>query len=357
VDARYGALGILDESAQGLQDFLFVGLTDEEAERIGALPVGRGLLGHLIEHPSPVRVPDIRTDPRASGTPAHHPPMTTFLGVPIRVRGEVFGNLYLTDKQSDTPFTTADEALATTLAAVAGVAVENFRLHGRVSELAALETRERIAREMHDTVIQRIFSIGLALEGIASRADAALAEDLERAAADLDDTVQQIRTAIFVGAQNDDSGQRPVARELAEYLTEITEPLGTATTVRFAGRVDELVEADAADATAHVIATLFAASRDVVRALHQHQPAEHLAVAVTIGTDLTLRVRADGDRSGPAPTMEAPDLEDPALEDLDLGELDLDDLAARTREVGGRMTAARSAAGPEITWSVPLTRT
>jgi signal transduction histidine kinase len=125
--ARYGALGVID-TAGGLEQFIHVGVDDETAARIGPLPAGQGLLGALIKDPRPIRLPAMSADPRSVGFPAGHPPMTNFLGVPILVRGAVFGNLYLTERRSG-DFTAEDEELVSALAATAGVAIENARLY------------------------------------------------------------------------------------------------------------------------------------------------------------------------------------------------------------------------------------
>ncbi len=125
--ARYGALGVRDQ-ADGLEQFVHVGIAEEMVSRIGHLPEGRGMLGALIEDPRPIRLRTIAEDARSVGFPAGHPPMSSFLGVPIRVREEVFGNLYLTER-ADGEFTAEDEELVSALAATAGVAIANARLY------------------------------------------------------------------------------------------------------------------------------------------------------------------------------------------------------------------------------------
>lgn len=127
VDARYGALGVIAPGGVGLQSFITVGIEEQAAAQIGALPKGRGLLGALIADPRPIRLARLSDDPRSAGFPAHHPPMTSFLGVPIAVRGEVFGNLYLTESARG-EFSADDEEVVLSLAATAGVAIENARL-------------------------------------------------------------------------------------------------------------------------------------------------------------------------------------------------------------------------------------
>jgi signal transduction histidine kinase len=128
VDARYGALGVIDDTRQ-LSQFLTVGIDEATAAEIGPLPRGGGILGLLINDPRPLRLHDLNDHPAAFGFPAHHPPMKSFLGVPIRVRSEVFGNLYLTEKVGGIDFDDEDERIVLALAAAAGVAIENARLY------------------------------------------------------------------------------------------------------------------------------------------------------------------------------------------------------------------------------------
>ncbi|MFR9676921.1 GAF domain-containing protein [Streptomyces sp. TR06-5] len=128
VDAEYGALGVIGEDGT-LAEFIPVGVSPEQIDAIGPLPTGHGLLGELIRHPEPLRLADIARHPSSSGFPSHHPPMHSFLGVPIKIRNEVFGNLYLTQKRDGREFDAEDEALLSTLAVAAGVAIDNARLY------------------------------------------------------------------------------------------------------------------------------------------------------------------------------------------------------------------------------------
>ena len=200
VDATYGALGVLDESRTSLAEFITVGIDDETYRAIGPLPRGHGILGLLIVDAKPLRLPDLTEHPDSYGFPPHHPPMRSFLGVPIRVRDDVFGNLYLTDKSSAEVFTDVDEELVVGLAAAAGVAIENARLHAKLHALALVEDRERIARDLHDTVIQRLFATGMSLQStvrLVTTDPAAAIGRIGSAVDDLDVTIKEIRTAIF----------------------------------------------------------------------------------------------------------------------------------------------------------------
>ncbi|MDH6522252.1 GAF domain-containing sensor histidine kinase [Streptomyces sp. SAI-090] len=128
VDAQYGALGVLGEEG-GIERFIPVGMDDDTITSIGHYPEGRGILGLLIREPEPLRLADLNTHPEAAGFPEGHPPMRTFLGAPVRVRDAVYGNLYLTDKRGGAEFDDDDEAVLRTLAAAAGVAIDNARLY------------------------------------------------------------------------------------------------------------------------------------------------------------------------------------------------------------------------------------
>src|SRR4051812_12838052 len=191
VDARYGALGVLDESGTKLAEFITVGLSEDQRHHIGNLPEGKGILGLLIVDPKPIRLPDLGEHPDSYGFPPNHPAMRSFLGVPIRVRENVFGNLYLCDKSSGDVFTDIDEEMVTALAGAAGIVIDNARLHARVADLAMFEDRERIARELHDTVIQRLFATGLALQATVRLVDRPeIVRRLESMVEDLDVTVR-----------------------------------------------------------------------------------------------------------------------------------------------------------------------
>ncbi|HET7482747.1 MAG TPA: GAF domain-containing sensor histidine kinase [Actinomycetota bacterium] len=160
IGARYAAVGVVREGG-GLAEFIFSGIDRAQADEIGDLPHGRGVLGVLIEEGKPLRLHDISDHPRSYGFPANHPPMHSFLGVPIVVRGHVFGRLYLTEKHDGLDFTKDDERMAMTLAAQAGAAVENARLYEeirdrneeltqRISELASVERLGELIISAHD---------------------------------------------------------------------------------------------------------------------------------------------------------------------------------------------------------------
>ena len=163
-DARYAALGVLDDNGK-LVKFISVGMTDNEIKRIAHPPVGKGLIGELMDTEVPLRMRVLQEHPRSVGFPAHHPSMTSFLGVPIRAANKQLGQIYLTEKIDAPEFTADDEKIIQMLAGYAAAAIQNARLYENTHRLAVLEERERIGMDLHDGIIQSIYGVGLALEG------------------------------------------------------------------------------------------------------------------------------------------------------------------------------------------------
>jgi signal transduction histidine kinase len=166
--ARYGALSVWNPDGT-LGRFITSGLTPDEVTAIGAPPVGEGLLGEMRRNPVPMRVDDISRHPAHVPFPRNHPPMTTFMGVPVRFRDQVLGHLYLTDKPSG-PFTSNDQELVGLLAGQAGVLITNARLNQELERLAVVEERQRIGMDLHDGTIQSLYGVMLTI-------DTLLAED------------------------------------------------------------------------------------------------------------------------------------------------------------------------------------
>jgi signal transduction histidine kinase len=164
VEARYAALGVPNTAGELLVEFVITGLTPEEEAQIGARPRGHGILGVILREGKALRLPDLSRHPRSVGFPPNHPPMQSFLGVPIRYKGKLMGSLYLTDKRSSPEFTEDDQYVIELLAAHAGIAIENARLYEKVQQLRVLEERQRIGMDLHDGVIQSIYAVGLNLE-------------------------------------------------------------------------------------------------------------------------------------------------------------------------------------------------
>jgi signal transduction histidine kinase len=334
-DAQYGALGVLgavsDDGEILLIEFITEGIDKAGVRRIGHYPRGLGILGLVIHEPQPLRLDDLGAHPDSVGFPDGHPAMRTFLGVPIRIRNEVFGNLYLTEKRGGGPFTATDETLAVALASAAGVAIENARLHERVQELALLHDRERIARDLHDTVIQRLFATGLGLQALSRLVDdVGVADKVQAAVEDLDATIREIRDVIFELSSTDRGLSGFRVRVLA-LAAEMTPALGFEPRVRFVGPVDTIVGPDLAE---HLLAAL----RELLSNVIRHARATGVEIRLRAGMEVILTVEDDGAGL-------------PARRSAGLG---LDNLAERARTLHGSFTLESAAPhGVRGVWSVP----
>lgn len=478
-DARYGALGVLGGDGE-LVEFVTTGLDDRTRALIGDLPRGRGILGVIIEHPSGLRLTDLSAHPASVGFPVNHPPMTSFLGMPVRIRGTVFGNLYLTEKAGGGPFTEADEQLVEELARTAGYVISNARsfalserrrqwleasadlaellqppvdldavlpqivtsarlvsraqavalwsslgpeqdtvsvapgvdaglvaaaladargsaesgtgsavvtasaddtplvvvpLRSHLApvtalvavahpgsglldveerdllagfadqvalsldrtqaladrqELALISDRERIARDLHDIVIQRLFATGLQLQGVAAMTGgSAIAERLDKSVADLDDTIKAIRGTIFELQDRSGDSLRAAVRKLVKEYVPV---LGFTPVVRTSGPVDTAVS--------HALgAQLLAVLREAVSNVARHALADGAEVDVLVAGDrLELRVADDG--VGLA---------------AEVSESGLRNARRRADDLGGTLEVSRvGERGTVLVWRVPL---
>lgn len=200
VRAEYAALGIPDPIDMHLIQFITVGISDEQRQRMGALPIGKGILGELLKPDArTIRIRNIAEHPRSVGFPPHHPIMKAFLGVPIRSRNQLLGSLYLTDKLDAPEFSQQDETIIETLASFAAIAIENARLYQQVQHVAVLEERERIGMDLHDGVIQSIYAVGLLLENSAFEIESAPQDSqkhIQQAIEGLNTTIKDIRNYI-----------------------------------------------------------------------------------------------------------------------------------------------------------------
>lgn len=492
VGARYGALGVIDPNG-GLERFIHVGIDDRTVKSIGHLPTGRGVLGAVITDRSPIRLDHLAEDPRSAGFPAHHPAMESFLGVPVRVGDQVYGNLYLTEK-ADGPFSADDEELIIALAATAGIAIENARLYdvartrelwnatiadvmaamldvtgenvldviaermsallgtslvavavpqgadefiltavhgseadhlrGRVFPAAgtltaralatrmavsvdgqqraaqfdwqpglgptvaiplfvrdealgvltvsrpqdgpaftdadldmafsfaaqasiALEVvrgredrrrfdtsrdRVRIARDLHDHVIQKLFGAGLTLQAISSTVDPETSDAIDTQVDAIDTAIRDIRTIIFALGSGDRRGAKGLRDRLLDVMSEVDDSLPTPPRVSFAGPLDSLITSALADDLA---AVLREALTNVVKHAHAHEvdimvAADEGRVELVVQDD-GIGIPSSGRRSG------------------------LTNIAARAElHAGTCRITARPTGGTRIEWTVPI---
>jgi len=284
VDAEYGALGVVGENRR-LSEVVTVGFDPETYDAIGHLPEGLGILGQLMDKPQPLRLRDVGAHAAAHGFPPNHPHMRSFLGVPVHVRDVVFGNLYLTEKRSAEEFSEEDEQLAVALAAAAGVTIENAVLVHRLEELAVLQDRERIARDLHDKVIQRLFATGMTLQTtVPSRGRDDADARITYAVDELDETIREIRNTIF--ALQSPSQQR-LRVAIFSLVDGARESIGFTPELRLDGPIDSGLSDKVAD---HLLAVLQEALSNVAR----HAGASRVDVSVEAGDELVVRVTDNG---------------------------------------------------------------
>jgi len=286
-DARYGALGVLDRDGRMIYDFITHGVTEEERRAIGDFPVGKGILGLLITEARPIRLASIEDHPRSVGFPPNHPSMTSFLGVPIKVRGKVYGNLYLTEKRGAAEFTQEDEEAVVTLGAQAGVAIENARIREELQRLAVLEDRERIAQELHDGVIQSLFAVGMALQaaGAVTEDPEALRRRLAAAVDDVDRVIRDLRNYIF------GLGGGLADRELDRALHDLADEIRRGSDIAI--RVE--VDSDAAARLASRAADVVQFTREALSNAVRHSGAATVSLVLSRDdASLVLEVEDDG---------------------------------------------------------------
>jgi signal transduction histidine kinase len=292
--ARYGALGVLSPDGRRIEEFITVGVTDEERAAIGDPPTGHGILGVLISDPHPLRLSNIADDPRSVGFPANHPSMRSLLGAPVMARGRVFGNIYLTQKQGADVFSDEDQRAIEVLAIQAGVAVENARLHEateradrELRRLEVFEERERIAKELHDGVIQSLFAVGMSLQGLSAMLQSDEAERrLNIAVEDIDHAIRDLRNYIF--------GLRPgilADRHLDQAIRELVSDFGSRTGVVAAADIDPRVASELASRAGDIVQLV----REGLSNIGRHGAATTCRVSLRReGTGILVEIDDDG---------------------------------------------------------------
>ena len=231
VHTQYAALGVLDEHGQYIEQFITSGLDPSVRAQMGELPRGHGLLGALISEGTPLVIPEIGADPRSVGFPPNHPPMHSLLGVPIRSKGKVIGDLYLTNKiaqsktsePTHTVFDLDDLRIAEMFATQAAIAIENAQLYRKTQQLTILEERQRFGMDLHDGIIQSIYAIGLSLEEADLIVDTNADEThalIRQGLRGMNDVIRDIRNYIL-----DLRPQRFQGRDLRHGLEELAREL------------------------------------------------------------------------------------------------------------------------------------
>jgi len=335
VEAEYAALGIVDEAGV-IERFITSGLSHEERERIGELPRGKGLLGLIIRENRSIRIRDIGSDPRRHGFPPNHPPMGSFLGVPITLHGRSVGRLYLTNKRGASEFSAEDQALVERFALHAGIAMENARLHEAERRLVVVDERERIGRDLHDGIIQNLYGVTLSLEDVPELVteDPQEARDrVDRAIDTLHGAIRDIRNFIF--------GLRPILLDEGG-LTHGLELL--ADELRRNTAIDVSVTAvEPPELPMEAVAELLVVTREALSNISRHARATHASVKLAVaGGAVHLAITDDGigfDADAARPSAHQ----------------GLTNLQVRAEQLGGRASVnSRPGEGTRIMLSLPL---
>jgi signal transduction histidine kinase len=290
VGSRYAALGIVDARGS-IERFITSGISAEDRARIGAPPRGHGLLGTIIREGVTLRIPDIAAHGDTYGFPPNHPPMHSFLGVPVLVGGEPIGNFYLTEKQGAAEFDQRDEELVEMFAVHAGIAIQNARLHRQVQEFAVLDERLRISRDLHDGIIQSIYSVGLSLEDVPEL----MTEDpseavtrIDRAIDRLHMTIGDIRTFITRLATPPDIS---LSMAIEAVVSELARDPGLELDLDL-GQADLIAERLSPEATNEILQIVREGVSNAVR----HSGATHARVALVRGDGSAILEIADDGR-------------------------------------------------------------
>jgi signal transduction histidine kinase len=289
--AEYAALGIVDGDG-AIERFITSGISEETRAHIGDLPRGRGLLGLIIRDNRSYRIRDIGAHPESYGFPPHHPEMGSFLGMPVTSRGRAVGRLYLTNKLGAAEFSEDDQALVEMFALHAGIAIENARLHDQVRRLAVVDERDRISRDLHDSVIQSIYAQTLALDDVLDLVD----EDREEARRRVDDAIDALH-AVIRDIRNFIFGLRPVLLEggdLASGLDHLSTELRRSSGVEVSVSVEDETGV-VGDVAIEVVAELMAITREALSNVARHASAERASVILVAGAEeVRVEIADDG---------------------------------------------------------------
>jgi signal transduction histidine kinase len=321
VGARYAALGIAGPDGL-IQRFITSGISLEQRAAIGALPRGRGLLGLIIREGRTFRVADIASHPDSSGFPLNHPPMHSFLGVPVTAHSRPIGNFYLTDREGGLPFTEEDQRLVERFALHAGIAIENARLHAQVGQLAVVQERDRIGRDLHDGIIQSLYGVGLSLEDVPDlMADAPgeASERVDRAIEAINLAIRDIRNFIY--------GLRPEAVDGSNVLAglaALTEEVQRQSVIDVDVELDLDVRLGLDDEAGRHVLQL---AREALSNAARHGGAGRITVRLTADDDGSPRLQIADDGSG----------FDPAFARRP-GHHGLENMAARAEALRGQLT-------------------
>jgi signal transduction histidine kinase len=287
VGARYGAMGVISSNGKTLSQFITYGVDEATRASIGPTPRGEGLLGEIVARARTLRIDDLSTHEMSRGFPANHPAMKNFLGVPVKTGDDhVFGNLYLTDRLNGEPFSEEDQILVESFGRAAGLIIDQATIRSHLRELTLSEERERMARDLHDTVIQRLFGVGLALQiTLPMIVDEKVQTRINSAIDELDQTIREIRTTIFEIDQEELDGATLLSR-VSTLVDEVGSRLGI--------RVDLIVSDDINRKVGSVCARhTTQALREILSNIVRHAHATAILVEITTEGDLLVMTVVD----------------------------------------------------------------
>ena len=336
VGARYAALGILADDHRRIERFITSGITAEQRRLLGDPPQGHGLLGLIITEGRSLRIPEIGAHPASYGFPANHPPMTSLLGVPVRLKNRTIGNLYLTDKIDAAEFSDDDQRLVELFAAHAGIAIENARLHEAVQYLAVVDERERIGKDLHDGIIQTLYAISLSLEDVPdlmTEDRAAAAITVDRAIDTLNRAIAELRQFVV--------GLRPETIDEADFnglLAALVDQVRQNNVVE----VELELPHERIELPAHARTELLQIAREALSNIARHAHATTARITV-LREDDRLRLEVADDGVGFDTTSAVP-----------RGHLGLANMRDRAGALGGSLEVGRRTPGTTIIVTVPL---
>ena len=341
VGAQYAALGIVDADGR-IERFITSGMDDETRRQIGALPEGHGLLGLIIRENRSFQIADPNVDPRRYGFPPNHPPMTSFLGVPITIKGVSLGRLYLTNRIGAEVFSDEDRSLVETFALHAGIAMENARLHEQLQRLAVVDERERISKDLHDGVIQNLYAVGLSLEDVPDL----MVDDQPEAAARVERAIDSIHLSIK-DIRNFIFGLRPELLEgvpLVVGLAALADEYRHNMIVDLELRLPDTIAEQPAEVTGHLLAIVAELLSNIAR----HSQASLASVTLSTldgGQMLQLTIEDNGIGFDPTSVVK-------------LGHQGLANTRERAAAIGGAVTIDSSpGAGTRVVVRAPVQAT
>ena len=332
--AQYGVLGVLNETGTEFSYFASAGLDDTEKRQLRNLHRGEGIIEALIKGAQPIRINDMDKYLAPPECLELRSPLATFVGAPLLLQESVFGMMCLTNKQTGPEFSEGDQEIAGALAAAAAIAVNNMRLHAKVEDMAIVEERDRIARDLHDTVIQRLFATGLSLQIAEQRPAADLNKAVASAVNELDSIVREVRSAIF--GLHEPTFAAGLRQTIRSVVAEASRALG----FQVFTDIDDKLEQ--CGLTSNVEYSLVAAIRELLSNVVRHADATAAALSVTIQDNELILVLLDNGKGF--------DLSEPLRISGGQG---LNNLSRRAQELGGSFRIEnREISGMKAEWRV-----